>query len=125
MDNGGHHLPRPRKQTITPQVALRGRSTSLFCLCMIYSIRTNYNYNTHQICTHNILNISPGRRAIPFKDYTHCILTLIITCIFSIFFVVFPYLAVGISIFIYGRPISLHYSFFSTVWHTSYMHGIR
>ena len=102
MDNGGHHLPRPGKQTITPHVALRGRSTSLFCLCIIYSIRTNYNYNKHQICTHNILNISPGRRAIPFKDYTHCILTLIITCIFSIFFVVFPYLAVGISIFMVG-----------------------
>ena len=29
-------------------------------------------------------------------------LTLIITCIFSIFFVVFPYLAVGISIFMVG-----------------------
>ena len=101
MDNGGHHLPRPGKQTITPQVALRGRSSSLFFLYNVLYY-DQYNYNTHQICTHNILNISPGRRAIPFKDYNHCILTLIITCIFSIFFVVFPYLAVGISIFMVG-----------------------
>ena len=28
----GYHSPRPGKQTITPQVALRGRSSSLFFL---------------------------------------------------------------------------------------------
>ena len=45
------------KQTITPQVALRGQSTSIFCLCIIYSIRTNYNYNRHQICTHTVPSV--------------------------------------------------------------------
>ena len=103
MDNGGHHLPRPRKQIITPQVALRGRSTSLFRLCIIYSIRKNYNYNTHQICTHNLLNISPGRRPIPFKEALHCILILILTCIFFHIFCCFSIFGCW-NFHIYGRP---------------------
>ena len=47
MDNGGHHLPRPGKQTITPRDALSGRSTSLFtyikCVFQKYEHKLPYD----------------------------------------------------------------------------------